>query len=200
MSNTKYSASAVKQSFWFMEFKKVVGLRLAGMDWDEIKQKNEAENIFGTKTPLRANQIWGTVSSRIRCLDDSFYNVFEQCDLASQKLFSLLAIMKYDKLFGEFVYEVIREKLIVGHDELTDADVRVFFKNKQEQDDNAAKWTEETLTRLGRSYKTMLFEAGVLSQGTNNRKIMRPLLDSTMEKWMKGYQMNYYLKALKGVR
>ena len=200
MSQITYSASAVKQSFWFMEFKKVVSLRLKGLDWDDIKKKNEDENIFGTKTPLRANQIWGTVSARMKCLDDSFYTIFDQSDLATQKLFVLTAIMKYDRLFGEFVYEVIREKIIIGNKDLVDSDVRVFFKNKQEQDANAANWTDETLTRLGRSYKTMLFEAGVLGQGTSTREILRPLLDKTMEKWLKDQKMNFYLKALKGVR
>ena len=166
MNRKEYSAGAVKHSFWFMEFRKVVSLRNDGMSWDEIKERNEKENIFGAPTPMRQNQIWSTVSGRIKCLDDgpgrplaregspcSFYPVFQLCDVSAQKLFALVAAMAYDTLFAEFVYEVIREKMIIGSNEFADSDVRIFFKNKQEQDDKVAKWTEATTKRLGACYK-----------------------------------------------
>ena len=38
MNRKEYSAGAVKHAFWFMEFRKVVALRLAGNSWEEIKQ------------------------------------------------------------------------------------------------------------------------------------------------------------------
>ena len=60
------------------------------------------------------------VSARVKCLDDS-YPVFESCDLATQKLFALVAAMTYDVLFGELVYELIREKMIIGSNELADS-------------------------------------------------------------------------------
>ena len=77
MNSKEYSAGAVKHSFWFMEFRKVVALRVEGKSWEEIKQLNEEENIFGAPTVLRATQIFNTVSARVKCLDDSFYPIFE---------------------------------------------------------------------------------------------------------------------------
>lgn len=61
MNRKEYSAGAVKHSFWFMEFRKVVSLRLEGKTWEEIKRLNEEENIFGAPTTLRATQIFNTV-------------------------------------------------------------------------------------------------------------------------------------------
>ncbi len=200
MNKKPYSAGAVKHSFWFMEFRKVVSLRAKGKTWDEIKQLNEDENIFGAPTPLRANQIWSTVSGRIKCLDDSFYPVFQSCDVSAQKLFALVSAMAYDTLFAEFVYEVIREKLIIGSNEYADSDIRIFFKNKQEQDDKVAKWTDVTTKRLGACYKTLLFEAGLTDKGKDLRKILKPILDPAMERWLLNQNMEYYIKALTGVR
>lgn len=200
MNRKEYSAGAVKHSFWFMEFRKVVSLRSEGKSWDEIKQLNENENIFGAPTSLRANQILSTVSGRVKSLDDSFYPVFQSCDVAAQKLFALVAAMAYDTLFAEFIYEVIREKMIIGTCEFTDSDIRIFFKNKQEQDDKVAGWTEATTKRLGASYKTLLFEAGVTDKTNKVRKILKPILDPDMEKWLMDHGMEYYVKALTGVR
>ena len=200
MSRKEYSAGAVKHSFWFMEFRKVVSLRAEGKSWDEIQMINENENIFGAPTSLRSNQIWSTVSGRVKTLDDSFYPVFQSCDVAAQKLYALVAAMAYDTLFAEFIYETVREKMIIGIYELSDSDIRIFFKNKQEQDDKVARWTEATLKRLGACYKTMLFEAGMTDKTRAARKILKPVMDPEMERWLMDHGMEYYVKALTGVR
>ena len=200
MNRKDYSAGAVKHTFWFMEFRKVVSLRLEGKTWEEIKQLNENENIFGTPTKLRATQIFNTVSARVKSLDDSFYPIFDACDPASQKLFALVATMTYDVLFGDLVYELVREKMIIGSNELADSDLRIFFKDKQQQNDKVAKWTEATIKKLMVTYKSMLFEAGVTNKAKDIREIYKPLPDPAMEGWMKEQGMTYQLKAIMGVR
>ncbi len=200
MDKKEYSAAAVKHAFWFMEFRKVVSLKAEGKSWEEIKQLNDEENIFGAPTVQRATQIWNTVSARIKSLDDSFYPVFLECDLASQKLFALVAAMTYDVLFGELVYELIREKMIIGSNELADSDLRIFFKDKQQQSEKAAGWTEATIKKLMVSYKSMLYEAGVINKAKDIRTIYKPLPDPLMEHWLQDHGLNYQLKAITGVR
>ena len=200
MNRKDYSAGAVKHAFWFMEFRKVVSLRLEGKTWEEIKQLNENENIFGAPTKLRATQIFNIVSARVKSLDDSFYPIFDACDLASQKLFALVAAMTNDVLFGDLVYELVREKMIIGSNELADSDLRIFFKDKQQQNNNVAKWTEATIKKLMVTYKSMLFEAGVTNKAKDIREIYKPLPDPAMEGWMKEQGMMYQLKAIMGVR
>ena len=200
MNRKDYSAGAVKHTFWFMEFRKVVSLRLEGKTWEEIKQLNENENIFGAPTKLRATQIFNTVSARVKSLDDSFYPIFDACNLASQKLFALVAAMTYDALFGDLVYELVREKMIIGSNELADSDLRIFFKDKQQQNDKVAKWTEATIKKLMVTYKSMLFEAGVTNKAKDIRQIYKPLPDPAMEGWMKEQGMTYQLKAIMGGR
>ena len=200
MKKRNYSAGAVKHAFWFMEFRKVVTLRNEGKIWEEIKKASEEENLFGAPTPARAKQIWNTVSARTKALDDSFYPIFMNSDLAAQKLYALVAVMANDTLFAEFVYEIIREKMIIGINEYSPSDIRLFFKHKQEQSEKAAGWTDQTLERLGHSYRNFLYEAGVTDNGRGIRKILKPILDPEMESWLKEQHMDYYLKALKGER
>lgn len=199
MNRREYSAGAVKFSFWFMEFKAAVKLLSEGMTLDEIKGKNQRENIFGAPTTLRASQIFSTVSARIKALDASFYSIFMDSDLATQKLFALVGAMAQDTLFFDFVYEVVREKMIIGSNEFSDSDINIFFRNKQLQDEKVAKWTDPTLKRLGKTYKTMLFEAGMTDKGTP-RTILKPILDPVMEHWLFDNGMEPIAKALTGVR
>ena len=200
MKRKEYSAGAVKVSFWFVEFRKTVECLNKGQGFAQIKSLVLNENLFAAPTTMRANQIFNTVTGRIKSLDDSFIPLFLQRDLSTQKLFALVATMAYDTLFFVFFYEVIREKIILGTCELSDSDVRVFFKDKQQQNEKVAGWTEATLIRLGRCYKTMLYEAGLIDKTNVVRKILRPILDPDLQRWLELNDMNIYIKALTGVR
>ena len=190
----------VKLSFWFAEFRKVVGLLHDGKTLPEIMALNRAENIFAAPTPARAIQIFNTVARRVQAIDPSFYQLFERSDIATQKLIALIAILQRDALFLEFMAEVFREKLIMGLDELTDSDIAAFFKEKQRHSEQVAKWEDYTLKRLGTCYKTLLMEAGLLERGAGPRKILRPLLDAALEECLTANGMQTVFISLTGVR
>ena len=200
MNRKEYSAGAVKVSFWFVEFRKVVELLNQGESIAAIKNLAMNENLFAAPTTLRSNQIYSTVTGRIKSLNQSFIPLFLRSDLATQKIFVLIASMAYDTLFFDFVYEVIREKMILGNNELMDRDVRVFFKDKQQQNEKVAGWTDATLVRLGKCYKTMLYEAGVINKAKTVRTILRPILDPELVRWLEQNDMGVYAKALMGVK
>ena len=200
MERREYSAGAVKLSFWFQEFRKTVQLLAAGSSFDDIRQKSLEENIFGAPTPRRADQICRTVLTRVQALDSSFYPVFLAGDLATQKLFSLAAVMACDTLFFDFVYEVIREKLIIGSNELEPKDMRIFFRDKQAQDVRLAQWTDYTCQRLGSCYRTMLYEAGLTDKAKETRRIFKPILETELQQWLETHDMGLIVKAWTGVR
>ena len=202
MERKPYSAGAVKFSFWFAEFRKTVQLLNDGKDFEDIKKLNEEQNIYGAPTKTRAQQIYSTVTARIKSLDKSFYPIFLSSDLSTQKIFALTAALVYDTLFFDFMYEVVREKIILGSNELTDADIRIFFKNKQEQSEKVASFQEYTLKRLGSCYKTQLYEAGILESNRANstRKILKPILDPAFEHWLCDHNLEIIVKTLTGVR
>ena len=64
MERKEYSAGAVKLSFWFIEFRKVVELLHEGKNAEQIKSLALNENLFAAPTTLRANQIYHTVTGR----------------------------------------------------------------------------------------------------------------------------------------
>ena len=194
----RYSAGAVKHCFWFAEFRKAVTFLENGLTWEEIRTRSEQENIFGSSTPRRAAEMLQVVSARIRSLDQSFRPVFLHGDIATQKTIALIAAMTWDRLFFDLVYEVIRDKLMIGSDELTDSDVRTFFRIVQQRDSTAAKWTDQTCTKLAGSYKTMLYESGVTNKARTRRKIYRPVLNKELEQWLKTHELSVMIRALTG--
>jgi len=200
MPRKEYSAGMVKLPFWFSEFKKMISLMNSGKTLSEIKNLNVKENIFSAPTEARAIQIFNTVSTRVKALDQSFYSLFEQSDVTNQKLIALIAVMESDSLFFDFMYEVYREKLIIGIEEISDSDISVFFKDKQIQNERVAKWTDHTIKTLGKSYKTVLMESGILDRSIGVKRIIKPILDRSLEQKLKDSGMEMTLRALTGVR
>jgi hypothetical protein len=200
MMRKEYSAGAVKHSFWFSEFRKIIMLLLSGNSMDDIKVMNQNNNIFAAPTAARATQIYNTVSNRVRSLDSDFYPFFDGGELATQKIINLIAIMNTDTLFFDFVHDVYREKLILGDSELHDSDIRVFFKNKQMQDERVAMWKDYTLKRLGTCYKTFLVEAGVAKRDSDIVIITKPVLDPSLAGCLRKHGMEQFENALMGVR
>ena len=198
MKKKEYSAGAVKFAFWFMEFRQIIGLLYDGNSFDEIKTMNEEDNIFAISTPARRKQMFTTVSARIKSLGESIYPVFMNCDLTNQKMICLAAAMAHDTLFFEFVYEVIRNKIKTGENQFSDADLRVFFNDKQRQNEKAATWTEATLVRLGSTYKSQLYDAGFTDKGQQVRTITPPLLDPAFAQWLKEHDFMPILAAFNG--
>lgn len=199
MNRKPYSAGAVKFAFWFPEFRKEIAMISKGLSLDEIKTACLEQNVFNASTPARATMIYQTVTARIQELDASIYPLFQQSDLATQKLINLTAIMMHESLFFDFMYEVFREKILMGTNELNDRDVRIFFRDKQLQDSKAATWTDQTLQRLGRTYKSYLLGAGLSDRGQKTRKLFNPILDPVFEDWLVQHHLEPIIKALTGV-
>lgn len=124
----KYSSGLVSESFWFIEFKKIIKLRNEGKSWDDIRDLCLNDNLLGISKEYRAKRIYGYLKNRVDVLDEGLINIFINADLTTQKVINIIAIAKKNKLFFEFLYELYREKVLLGAIVLTDSDISIFFK------------------------------------------------------------------------
>lgn len=195
----KYSAGMVSKPFWFAEFKKVIKLLHDGYSFDDIKKMNLEENLFGVAKEYRGKEIYNCVSARAKVFTDEMINLFCASDIATQKVMALISVLKTDKLFYEFLYEVYREKVIIGIMELEDSDISIFFKNKQAQDETVASWKDYTLKKLRNSYINYLRDAGMIFESGSKKEITPPILDVALERYLQSQNEQHLIKALTGV-
>lgn len=195
----KYSAGLVSQSFWFVELKKVIKLLNEGKTEKEIKELCINDNFFCAINENRAKRMYGYIWNRVKRLDDTMLRLFETSDLTTQKLINLIAIFLGDRLFFEFIFEVYREKMIVGTDELNDFDLNVFFKNKEAQSDDVAAWIDRTKKRLGSAYFNFMIDANLITVVDKNKMITPPVLDIALERYLEASGKEAIVKAIKGV-
>lgn len=199
MNNKTYSAGLISQSFWFLEFKKAVKLRQEGMAHSEIKKKCIEENLFGAATQNRTLRMAGYIVNRLKSMDDALAEIFMSSDLATQKLINLITILRTDRLFFEFAYEVYREKVILGIETIDDSDVNVFFTRKETQSEVIAGWKDSTKKHLRSNYLNFMADANLLTLHEKKRLITPPILDRVLEDYLKAAGEEAMIKALTGV-
>lgn len=194
-----YSAGLVSQSFWFVEFKKIVRLLEEGTTESEIKRLCLEENLFGVAKEYRARRMYGYLWNRVKKLDEKMIKLFDTTDLATQKIINLIAILKGDRLFFEFIFEVYREKIILGMPYMEEADIRIFFNHKETQDENVAAWTEQTKKRLGSAYFNFMTDANLLSLVNKEKQVTPPILDERLVNYFADSGNDAVIKAILGV-
>lgn len=199
MINETYSAGLISQSFWFIEIKKIIKLIADGKTEEEIKKLCIEENLFGAAKEYRAKRIYGYIWNRTKQLDEKMIDLFINSDLATQKLINLVAILKSDRLFFEFLFEVYREKSILGIPAIEDSDVNIFFKNKETQSEDVLTWTEPTKKKLRQTYLNFMIDANLLTVVGKEKTITPPILDIALERYLEATGNGSIVKAITGV-
>lgn len=191
----KYNAGLMSQSFWFIEFKKIVELYYNGVDFDEIKRQCIDENLFGAINPNRERRMCGYLLTRLRSMDDKLVSLFVRADIATQKLINLITIMNTNRLFFEFVYEVYRNKLIVGESSIDLKDGNIFITQKESQNEDLASWSETTKKKLRSLFLNILTEADMVKwvdDKKQKRCVNRVFVNMELENYLKSNNRSIY--------
>lgn len=173
----KYSAGLVSNAFWFLESKKTAKLMLEGKTRKEIYEFAVENNIYQLETKNRIKRVCNMTYRRLNHFSFDFLRVFLNLDVNSAKIFVLVSILADDKLFFEFMYEVFRDKIILGDFSLNYKDFDMFFENKINQSNEVGKWTETTRKKLKSVYRRILSEAGVIRKNMDGWDIIIPFID-----------------------
>lgn len=190
-----------KDLLWYRETKIAVEKVLHGdMTTADIRRESLDKNIFNASSTSRSKEIAQAVTRRINAVDSAYLSFFVVRNTESQQLLCIVMVMLTDHTFLEFMDSVYREKLIQQDNILRDSDIMGLFHRIQEKDESAAKWTDASLRNVRDNYKSMLKEAGMLSESGTERKIIRPIPDKEMEDFLQSEGLTRIYKILAGER
>jgi hypothetical protein len=190
-----------KDLLWCHETKIAIEKILQGdLTPADIRKESLNNNIFNASSASRGKEIAQAVTRRINAVDSSFLSFFLERNIETQQLLCIVMVMLTDHSFLEFMDTVYREKLIRQDDILRDSDILGFFHSLQGKDAKAAKWTDPAIRKARDNYKSMLKEAGMLSESGTERKIIRPILDKETEEFLQSEGLIRIRKILTGER
>lgn len=196
----EYSAASVKFLLWFVETRETLKL-LKEHDIEEVRNIVVDNNVYQQNSQGRLISEFGCIKKRIMTMPEDLKQYMISTDINSAKIVALVAAMAADRLLFEFVYEIYREEVRLGGEELKESDINIFFKNKIDQSDVIAGWTDATIKKLKQTYTKFLIEAGLVSKiSTSEKRINKPYIDPELRNILVNNNMELYLYALTGER
>lgn len=194
-SELQYTSALTGAAFMFYEFKQVAILKEAGLSDTEIRKKVIDENLFQHEKISSLKRGLPYVLRRVNALDDTLRTMVIEDSKEVGKVINLYAIMKTNRLFYEFMEEVIYEKMQMNNYNLEKKDLNAFFTMKTEQNENIAVWTEATINKLKHVHSKILIDVGML-KSMKSGELNRIILDERVKNHLTHIGDNKYAQVI----
>lgn len=180
----------------YYETRTIAKLVYQGTSKETIKIQVVEENILQLPNKDRAQRFYMEIIKRLSYLDDYLLEAFVISDSLTSKAILLYTLLKRDKLFFEWMREVVFDKFLILDFSLSKRETEYFMVQKSEQSDAINKWTESTKSRLIDGYHQVLRDSEMLVQESN---YLQPLIiDSRVESYLVQYKEKKIVEVLLG--
>jgi hypothetical protein len=191
--NMQYKGGLTAEQFLFYEIRIVSKQYLEGKSIDEMIEHIQRDNLFQYPTEREISRLTRACYKRLVALDNEKL-VYELAHAPNEvaKQINLYAMMCYNRLVREFMEGLIGEKYRQQDYSYTKKDINVFFTRLQEQNDDVAAWSEQTIKKLKQVLTKCLIETGILDSVMDTK--LNPIFIS--EELETGIRENNDLSAL----
>lgn len=192
----EYSSAIKEFPLLFLETRRTAQLLCDGQNDDEIIELSVKNNIFQLEKERRRKDLPKKILKRLSSLDKNLIEVIANGRDENAKLIAMLAIIKTDRLFFEFMRDVYADKFISGQMEISDKDFITFLNCKIHESEKVAKWKQDNLEKIRSTYKKILYDAGLAKKNCNEIQIIQPICDKEIMELLKGNDNGIYANAM----
>lgn len=190
-----------REILWYREMKKSIFLFVdEAKTAEDIRELSQTENIFNASSASRARDMQRAIVRRISAVNKEYLVFFLKQTAEVQELLTVIMVMLTDHTFLDFMNLIFREKLIKGDLILHDGDIMGFFHGLQEKNERTAKWTDAGIKKVRDNYKSMLKEAGMLSDTGTDRRIIKPIISRETKDFLEAQGLDRIYRILAGER
>jgi len=160
----------------YLEMKKTAILLCAGKSPEEILWLSVNNNIYQLDKEKRRRSTPRTMTKRLSALSMPLILALADSTTDEGKLIAFLALMKSERLVGEYMLDVYADK--TDFDEITDLDFMLFADRLTANSETVAKWKPETLKDLHPRIKKILCDAGLAKRTKTGLTVQKAIVDS----------------------
>jgi hypothetical protein len=158
-----YNGTLTAEQFLFYEMRIVSKQYLEDKPIEEIIEYIKRDNLFQFPTERMIIRIARACHKRLVALDnDKLVYEVTNAPVEVAKQVNLYAMMRYNRLVREFMEGLVGEKYRQQDFSYTKKDINVFFSRLQEQSDDVAAWSEQTIAKLKQVLTKCLIETEML--------------------------------------
>lgn len=181
--NTPYR-TITREQFLFHEMRTTARMLQAGKTDDEIIKEIFDNNLFQFPTERMTKNIASVCLRRLHALDsDRAVEIIADGSVTSAKQACFYAMMMYYHLIWDFMSTVIAEKFRTKDFHYSRRDLNSFFTRLQEQNDDVASWSEETVKKCKSVLNRILIETEYLDS-SKSEQLNPVLIDQELKEIM----------------
>lgn len=192
-----YSASLVSCLFWYTEARNTIPLLQEGKTVQQIREIAVSRTLYQVRAEDREKRIAGVICKRLALLTPELLTVLASSDSQTGKLVNLVAVIKSDQLFYEFMHDVFMHSVIIGEKNLPVKEINVFFDTKIAQSAEVAAFSASAVAKLKQTYVKFLIEAGIVNNASE-KALNVPFIDHTLEQFFRAAKLLPYVSVITG--
>lgn len=158
-----YNGCLTAEQFLFYEMRIVSKQYLENRSVEDIIEYVKRDNLFQYPTERMINRLTRACYKRLDAIgnDKLIYEV-ANAPVEVAKQINLYAMMRYNRLIREFMEGIVGEKYRQQDFSYTKKDINMFFSRLQEQNDDVAAWSDQTIMKLKQVLTKCLIETEML--------------------------------------
>ena len=158
-----YNGCLTAEQFLFYEMRIVSKQYLENKSVEDIIEYVKQDNLFQYPTERMINRLTRACYKRLAALGNNKL-VYEVANAPVEvaKQINLYAMMRYNRLIREFMEGIVGEKYRQQDFSYTKKDINMFFSRLQEQNDDVAAWSNQTIMKLKQVLTKCLIETEML--------------------------------------
>jgi hypothetical protein len=161
-----YNGTLTAEQFLFYEMRIVSKHYLEKKTIEEIIAYIKQENLFQYPTERMIIRIARACHKRLEALEnDKLVYELANAPIEVAKQINLYSMMRYNRLVREFMEDLVGEKYRQQDFSYRKKDINMFFSRLQEQNDNVAAWSQQTIMKLKQVLTKCLIETEMLNGG-----------------------------------
>jgi len=187
----KYTSSLTSEAFLFSELKIFLDI-MKDKKCNEAKKTIIVENFYFLKTENAIKKIVSIVNKRINALNSEIIEIFYNETHDVQKIINLFSIYKTNKLFHDFIDEVLIPKYTIEELNFNELTIERYLDEKKEYFPEVKKWSNKTFKNLKSQIKSILIESNLLE----NNQLKKIILNTEFKNILKENKEILFLKGI----
>jgi hypothetical protein len=194
-ARTRYNAEIVAGALIPSESRVIARLILEGTSEKELKHLLTVDNILQKRSPATAVRAAELIKKRFAQVNEDLLKIIVDGNRQAMMQALLVAAIKHNKLIGDFLLRVVKEKWRLFETKLAPSDWENFLRECEQLDEMVSEWKKTTREKLGQVVKKCLVEAGFLESATNPT-ITPVLLMPEIKKYLNENNEEYVLECM----
>jgi hypothetical protein len=196
-SGLQYTSTIRDFPLLYLEMKKTAILLCEGKTADEILSLSVNDNIYQLDKEKRRRSMPLKMTKRLSSLCKPLIGALADNTTDEGKLIAFLALMKAERLVGEYMLDVYADK--ADFDEITDLDFMQFADRLAANSDTVAGWKTDTLKDLNSKIKSILCDAGLAKRTKTGLTVQKGIVDGDFCRLLSDSDFIYAKAMLRGV-